>query len=621
MTPGSPLHVLVVARWYPAWDDPGRGSFVADHVRALVAAGERVTVASFDPTGVRGVEPTRPERAAAAAAALAPALGRPDALATPHAWGAGVPVARLPTILDGARRDPAEVVDAHARALLPFGRGLAHGAPIDLVHAHTGLPDGLAAARLADELGVPLLTTEHSSTAADELADPVAVALYRELLAGRHRLVAVGPGLAAELAGCLGAPAGSIAVLPNAVPVADFPPGPVGGRDPDELLFVGARKASKGVELLLRTLALLRAGRPGLRLRVVGPPGPADDEGRWQALIGELGLADAVTLEGQATRSEVAAAMRRAAVFVHPSPRETFGVVAVEALASGLPVVATPSGGVEAIVADPALGEIAAGHDPAALAAAALRLLERRTGSDPTAMHARMTEAYAADAVAARTLAHYRELLATGPTGSTPPTGSTRPAGRRAADAAAPHGLAAPTDPERWAPPLVVGLSRELVADRLARLPEAIRAGLTVVTSPGREPLDAGLVRGWVEADPERAYLDRLAELGGPIPRGRLAHLAQALRSPRKERERRAHIADRAGFRRARLASLILEAWEGAGRPRWILALDADDVIAAAPVAGGSAPSLAPGGLRWVVDGWDALGRPDPRTTEGGAPD
>src|SRR6185295_17168578 len=105
-----------------------------------------------------------------------------------------------------------------------------------------------------------------------------------------------------------------------------------------------------------------------VRLRLIGSAGGPGDEQRWEALIADLGLGDDVVLEPPASRDGVAAAMRQATVFVHPSPHETFGMVAAEALASGLPVAATPSGGVEEIVGrDGRFGAIAASPGVAAL--------------------------------------------------------------------------------------------------------------------------------------------------------------------------------------------------------------------------------------------------------------
>ncbi|MBM4408617.1 MAG: glycosyltransferase family 4 protein [Chloroflexi bacterium] len=418
--------VLVVARWYPSHDQPGRGSFVADLVATLVARGASVMVASFEATHVRGVAETRPDRGTRAAAAIGTAIDGPAArggLNRPHSWGvAGVPVARLPVFLDGDRRRPDDVAAAHAAALIPFGLALARAWPFDVIHAHTGLVDGTAALRLAQAVGRPLLVTEHSSTAAGELGDPEAAALYRLLL-----------GEAAAIGSTLGVSPDTIDVLPNAIPIEGFPLGSDRDRDPDALLFVGSRKASKGIERLLRAVAMARAERPQLRLRLIGPPGTGEEEAAWGALIAELGLTGAVRVEPAAQRVEVAAAMRRAGLFVHPSPRETFGMVVAEALASGLPVVTTPSGGGDEIVgADGRYGEVADGLEPEALAAAILRTHGRsRRPEDALPRRAYVEARYAAPAVGERTVGIYEELIAAaGVAGGAPPGdhGETGPA-------------------------------------------------------------------------------------------------------------------------------------------------------------------------------------------------
>ncbi len=645
----APFHVLVVARWYPSFDDPGRGSFVADHVAALRSAGVAVTVASFDPTGVRGPEATRPQRGAEASAALEPALRGAEALALPSSSGAGAPVARLPVILDGSRRDAADVLEAHARALVPLGLGVHERRPVDVIHAHTGFPDGLAAARLATRIAVPLLTTEHSSTAPDELADPATNSLYRTLLAHGRRVVAVSGSLAREVADRLGFEAHEIAVLPNAVPVDRFPPGPLEGRDPHAFLYVGSRKRTKGIETLLRAFAQVRLEDGEATLRLVGPAGGPEDEAAWRELAAQLGIAEAVRFEERAEREAVARAMREAWVFVHASPRETFGMVAVEAVASGLPVAATPSGGVDEIVGrDATLGEIAHGRDADALAAAVRRVLVRRDLFDAAAMHERMARSYAAAAVARRTLELYASLLdeispgsgrslarwaaegATATAGPTPPSDEAsegRPATaatRRTAAGAADSGTAA-----AFEPPLVVGLVRELAARRLDALPPELLAGLTIATLAEPEPRRPQPGR-WLEHDPEREYLTRLEELGGPLAPTTGGRIISALRSPRREAARRDLIAHRADVRRDSLEAFLRSAWESAGRPRHVLALDADDMLAVGSLVAGSAglirdasatdaapaevprpgPSLAPGGLRWLVDRWDEAGRP-----------
>ncbi len=185
------------------------------------------------------------------------------------------------------------------------------------------------------------------------------------------------------------------------------PPGVTG-----ELLWVGGRKASKGIDVLLAAFARLHASRPDLRLRLIGRAPSETEEARCRALARDLGIAGAVAFEGHASRPEVAAAMARAAVFVHPSPTETFGVVAAEALAAGLPVAATPSGGVEEVVGhDGRFGVIADDLGAEALAVAVARILDDPTRFDAREMRASVIDRYGPDAVAGRLRDCYAELL------------------------------------------------------------------------------------------------------------------------------------------------------------------------------------------------------------------
>ena len=158
-----------------------------------------------------------------------------------------------------------------------------------------------------------------------------------------------------------------------------------------------------------------RAGRPSIYLRLLGSPGAAEEEAEWRRLIDELGLTEgeSVAIEGPVGREAVSAAMRRAELFVHPSPRETFGVVVAEALASGLPVVTTPNGGGDGIVgSDGRFGVVARGMEPEDLAAAIREGLERADSAafDRDGMRRHVEDAYAAPAVAARTVELYLRL-------------------------------------------------------------------------------------------------------------------------------------------------------------------------------------------------------------------
>jgi len=173
-------------------------------------------------------------------------------------------------------------------------------------------------------------------------------------------------------------------------------------------LFVGRLVSYKGVDVLLRAMVSVPA-----RLTIVGD-GPL--RGSLQQLAADLGLGDRVRFSGVLTDDELIAHYRAARVFVLPSvtQAEAFGMVQIEAMASGTPVVSTnvPSGvpwvnrhGESGLVVPP--GEV--GPLSAALTAIVTDdALHRRLA---TAARARVERDFTAQRMASRTVALYREVL------------------------------------------------------------------------------------------------------------------------------------------------------------------------------------------------------------------
>ncbi|MGE0483660.1 MAG: glycosyltransferase family 4 protein [Gammaproteobacteria bacterium] len=155
-------------------------------------------------------------------------------------------------------------------------------------------------------------------------------------------------------------------------PISEPPAGPLPALDGELIVAMGRLTAQKGFDLLLEAFAAVRATRPGLRLRIYGE-GPA--RAALEAQRRSLGLDAAVDLPG--ATSEPAAALRAGKLFVLSSRYEGFGLVLAEAMALGLPVVATdcPSGPAD-IVRDGVDGLLVPPGDVAALAEAMARLLD-----------------------------------------------------------------------------------------------------------------------------------------------------------------------------------------------------------------------------------------------------
>ncbi len=630
--PASTLRVLVVARWYPSHDARTRGAFVADLVEAVRGhGGVEQRIASWEPALVRPTAGPADRASSLEQAELAwrERVAEPSLLTIPHGWGAkAIPVARLRVLDDAARRSPAESVTRHAALLVPFATHMHRSWPIDVVHAHTGMPDGLAARRVAEALGLPLIVTEHASDAASVLTDDEWARAEYQALARRPgtRLLAVSRAQAEHLLAAGGFDRSQLTVMPNAVPVERFEVVPPGARDPNELLWVGARREHKGADVLLRAFAQVHREREGLRLRLIGSAPVAADDRRWRDLATELGVAAAVTFEPAAGREQVAAAMARAAIFVHPSPRETFGMVAAEALASGLPVAATPSGGVEEIVGTGGeFGQIASSTEPAALATAIRDLLDRRATLDPRAMRAHVESQFGAPSIARRMVDLYQEL-ASGSPALPPPAGSGAARGLAsvpsATSARSEHG-ADPSQPAA-ARPFVVALWRALLVRRLQALEGLPFVRSTFVTSvgpAGAEQLVLPPGARLVEIDPEAGYRAAMRSLAGPDLRWApdlVRRLVRAAIRPRAYLHRRRLVGQRERLRQEAAATAVLAAWEehvaldpDAGpHPGWLVACDAEDVEAAAGAIAAGA-RLAPGGLRWLADAATEMLGPD----------
>jgi len=194
----------------------------------------------------------------------------------------------------------------------------------------------------------------------------------------------------------------AVAVVPEGIDLAAWPRAPRRPAGPPTILSVARQYPRKNTRSLLEAMPRVRRAVPDARLRVVGagPELPA-----LQRLARRLGLESCVRFLGAVPDGRVRAEFARAHVFCLPSLQEGFGIVYLEAMAAGLPVVAGDRTAAAEVVAPRETGLLVPPRDPEALAGALVRLLE-----DP-ALRARMgaagrtrAEAHAWPAVARRFL-------------------------------------------------------------------------------------------------------------------------------------------------------------------------------------------------------------------------
>ena len=166
---------------------------------------------------------------------------------------------------------------------------------------------------------------------------------------------------------------GRYELIPNGIELERFDAGPRTHMGPPTLLFVSRLEPRKGLMVLLRAMPEIRSRVPGVRLDVVGS-GPL--ERRARRFAERLGVADAVRFRGPARECELPELYRSAAVFCAPATgNESFGLVLIEAMAAGTPVIAAANPGYRAVVHDGEDGLLVPPGDAGALAEAVCRLL------------------------------------------------------------------------------------------------------------------------------------------------------------------------------------------------------------------------------------------------------
>ncbi|HEY5630146.1 MAG TPA: glycosyltransferase [Candidatus Limnocylindrales bacterium] len=603
--PRGRIRALTVASWFPGVDDTTRGRFVADQADVLRASG-RVdpVVISFEPHLLSGNALARSRQTGAVEDAARRGLASGEPPFAPRGWAGphGIPVARLPIPSGNRAGAPADhMARDRVAALLAVADRLG-SVPRTIVHAHTGYPDGAASVGLADHLGAPLVITEHASFVDRQLAQPHLRAAYAAGVARAARVVAVSETLADQLRRELPEWADRIVVIPNVVATDAFSVVPPDARRPDELLTVGYLAQGKGLDTLFAAVAKVRAVRPTVTLRLIGKSPTQELDARWRAAAREAGIADVVTFEGPRLREAVAEAMREASVLVHASRFETFGLVTLEALASGLPVVATRTGVIPQAFGDDArsLGALVPIDDADALATGILDTLERRMAFDPQRLRDAVESNFGRETVGRRLLALYDEVL----DGASSSTASPASSSAQAANPSPlPDAMVATAPASASRPAVVVALDASRAASMLAVLPPALRARLSVVASTPTPdaplPPDLGALTV-VDLGELTAHAQRTSGPRGSLP----VRILRVARHPLAwlHRRRAAARVDVLVTDAVRRAAAEARRLDPGGEAPAIACLDGRDSLAASPaIAAGSVKPL-PGGVRWLGD-------------------
>jgi len=236
------------------------------------------------------------------------------------------------------------------------------GLEYDVVHSHYWLSSWVGR-EMSQAMGVPHLVTFHTlallkmQSRAGEMEQAERPVVEAEVMATADRIIAFSPHERDAMVRLYGADASRVSLVPCGVDLSVFRPldrkmarERLGLNGDKILLYVGRVEPLKGLELLVETAAQIDS-EEGVRVMVVGADVNGNGEiDRVKLLAKERDLEDQIDFVGQVDHNELPLYYNAADVCVVPSYYESFGLVALEAMACGIPVVAARVGGLSTII-------------------------------------------------------------------------------------------------------------------------------------------------------------------------------------------------------------------------------------------------------------------------------
>ena len=355
MSAAPSLRVLSIATLFPDAVRPNFGLFVEKSLRALAAQpGVELTIVA--PVGLPPFPLSLHKRYRAL-----------RNLPRNESWN-GLTVLRprftlIPRV--GARFNPAKV----ARAVLSAVRGQS----FDVIDAQFFYPDGPAAMRVADTLGLPFSAKARGADISHFGHDPATRSQVIKAGKTAAGLLAVSEAMRGDMAAIDIDPA-KIAVHYTGIDTARFHPGDraaaraaLGMGGTPTILTVGALIERKGQALVIEALPAL----PDVHYWLAGA---GEEESRYRALARKFGVASRVHFMGPVANADLPQLYRAADAVVMPSVSEGLANAWVEALACGTPIVISGAGGAAELVTSPSAGRIVE-RTPDAIAAAVRDIL------------------------------------------------------------------------------------------------------------------------------------------------------------------------------------------------------------------------------------------------------
>lgn len=231
-----------------------------------------------------------------------------------------------------------------------FQKLLKKGIKIDIIHAHVAYPAGYIAYKISQRFDIPYIITEHMSPFPflEYKKNKMIFEHLRISMVNAKYIIAVSDYQKNEI---LRYGRYNMAVIPNFIDEDRYNVtlNSIKKKDKVRFLLVGGMSRQKGIDLLIRAISLIKHNLNNCEFILVGD---GDKKLEYQTLTIEEGLNNIIFFKGFMHREEMIKEFNACDIFVLPSRHESFGIVYIEAMALGKPIIATKCGGPEMIVCD-----------------------------------------------------------------------------------------------------------------------------------------------------------------------------------------------------------------------------------------------------------------------------
>ena len=279
----------------------------------------------------------------------------------------------------------------------------------DLIHAQVSYPAGYGAKILSDRFGIPFIVTEHASFFEDIL-----MGKYKkytsEVIEKANKYIAVSSYLKEKITEAGGV---KCELIPNFINIKKFDKRSLDEnwiyKDKFNLLHVSLMSDVKRIDLLLKSIKkiIFDYGRKNIHLHLIGK-GPKKDV--YESISEELSINEYCTFYGMVENDKVARFMNKCNTLVISSKSETFGVVGIEAMAAGLPVISTKCGGPEDYVT-PETGILVEKENVNSLTEGILNMMNNFQQYDTNKIKNYVKKNYSKEVVSSKLINLYKDIL------------------------------------------------------------------------------------------------------------------------------------------------------------------------------------------------------------------